>query len=182
MMFTLTAGLDPERVVFLSEYSLRKIVGLHGFELHGFWAGGVLGVPTSGSRRPISLCRDVVLVGRDMDVLFFFFLGIVFFEFRHGIIPRERDTVHPWWFVLGFVDFVVDGCLSSGSDHRDWVWRLRRMRCPRVREGTCGSFLSGISFRIDFNLRHLVWLFPSPARPRPPHSALPTLSIVPVPV
>ena len=147
MPFAPAARLDPEWGVLLSDDALRKVVGAPCRELHGFWAWGVLGVRASVPHWAISGSRDVARVGWDVNIFFFFILGFRFFVFRHGVVRRKCDAL-----VLIFVGLGVDGCFSSGSNDRDWVQSVGGMKCSRVREGACGSFLRRFGFRFDVGL------------------------------
>ena len=63
------------------------------------------------------------------------------------LVRGKCDTL-----VLGFVGFGVDGCFSTGSDDRNRVQRVGRVKCSRIREGTGGSFLPRFGFRFDVGL------------------------------
>ena len=152
MPFALAARLDPEWGVLLSDDSFREIVETSCLELHEFRAWGVWGVQSAVPHWAVSWCWDVTRVGWDVGVLFFFVLGLVFFVFRIGIIRGECDTVWPRGLVICFVGFGVDGCLSTGSDHCNWVQSVGGRRCLRVWEGAGGSFFSSLGFRFDFGL------------------------------
>ena len=108
-------------MVLLSDDSLREIVGASRLELHEFRALGVWGVQAAVPHWAVSWCRDVARVGWDVDVFFFFILGIFFFVFLHGVVRGESDAVRPRGLVRVFIGFGVDGCFSTGSDHRNWV-------------------------------------------------------------
>ena len=79
-------------------------------------------VETNFCSRSVARGRNIGRVWWYKGFFLDFLLGVVVLEFRHGVVVGGGGAVHPGWFVVSLVEFGVDDCLATGSDHRDRVW------------------------------------------------------------
>ena len=120
--------LNSEWWVFMTKYSLGKVVGFSGPELHGFWALGVMWVRCTVPRLAVSRSGHICRVGWcERFLLDFFFLGVGILVLRQEVVRWKSDSVVVHCRGLSLISLLVGSCHTAGYDYCDRVRGLGGM-------------------------------------------------------